>query len=90
MPKIILNISTIHINDLSHQLTDIQVSNVLQHETAAHSNSDYCPTNWLVNITTMFYIAIQMLAINIKQVPFTTDPLPVTQITIDHGNQIIE
>ena len=45
MPKIILNISTIHINDLSHQLTDIQVSNVLQHETAAHSNSDYCPTN---------------------------------------------
>ena len=45
MPKIILNISTIRINDLSHQLTDIQVSNVLQYKTAAHSNSDYCPTN---------------------------------------------
>ena len=31
-----------------------------------------------------------MLAINIKQFPFTTDPLPVTQLTIDYSNQIIE
>ena len=90
MPKIILNISTIRINDLSHQLTGIQVSNVLQYKTAAHSNSDYCPTNWLVNITTIFLTAIQMLAINIKQFPFTTDPLPVTQLIIDYSNQIIE
>ena len=45
MPKIILNISTIHSNDLSHQLTDVPVSNVLQHTAAAHSNSDYCPIN---------------------------------------------
>ena len=47
MPKIILNISTTHSNNLSHQLglTDVQVSNVLQHKTAAHSNSDYCPIN---------------------------------------------
>ena len=45
MPIIILNISSIHSNDLSHQLTNVQVSNVLQHKTAAHSNSDYCPIN---------------------------------------------